>query len=122
MTVKEAHERLHDVLAGVRSDELPEACEPLNKASLELIEAAYREWPECWLVSINGPADDPERIYWQHDGGPVHNFDADWVLPCKPDGIAAAIVRFRQQLPSYAALLDIERQLRELGGMRLYWT
>ncbi len=121
MTVKQAYERLCDVLAGVRSDELPEACEPLNKASLELIEAAYQEWPECWLLSINGPPDDPDRIYWRHRGEPVYTCGADWVLPCKPAGIAEAIALFRQ-FPSASNYARIEGMARKYHGVRLYWT
>lgn len=103
---------------------LPEACDYVNDASRDVIDAVYQKNNrECWLVVIN-PFGSQQR-YRRHDGGMVYNFGADYVIPKHDERVQQLCEELAKTegIKSYHIATErLVARIKEVGGITLAWS
>lgn len=105
-----------------------EANPVLNDSAIALMTALAEEHGQAWLGKVNRYKGDKGSPVWEWDGGLVHNFGADFVVPAYDRQLALLILDRAATSGEYDAgrnfrtLEAIAARVRELGGVFVDWS
>lgn len=108
---------------------LPEACEPVNDASRDIIRAVIQIHGHAYICRINRDKDERKKPTYRYveNHTEVKNFDASYVL-AEPDADLERMLLAREARPytgmaSDAELIDeIANHAKSIGALDLIWT
>ena len=122
-TLDQAVERENNILLSIRRQRqvtLPEAFDPINEASRDIIKAMYEKYGQVYLGKVNSNQNDP-TVLKQYDGGAIYNFSCDFCLPAYSKQVESLIMEWRTQKDVHV-LERMFNAITEHGGHLIFWS